>query len=236
MGKILISSFAVLALAVAPASADFVNGGFETNDFTSWSTLGLASVESAAFGSGTPEGSYQAFLDTYDMTGASDSDIESFLDLGVGQLDAIADSLNTGDNVIEGSAMMQTITVNAGDVLQFEWNMLTDEFTAQEVFNDFSFVSIVDSMTDVSVLADVFNGSFQSSNTMFANETGFSTFSYTFATAGTYTVGFGVVDVGTEDYASGLIVDNIRIVPAPGAAVLAVIGMPMIAWIRRRVA
>ncbi len=226
----------LLVLAcVSVASADFTNGGFEMGDFTAWSTAGLASVETAAFGTGTTQGVQQAFLDTFDQTGSSRSDIEMFLGLGDGDLNTIADSLNTGDAVVEGSALKQTITVNAGDVLTFDWNMMTDEFLASPSFNDFSFVSIVDTMTDISVLADVFTGSFVASSTFFAHETGFSSFSHTFTTGGTYTIGFGVVDVGDADYASGLIIDNVQIVPSPSAAALAVLGMPIaVSCFRRR--
>ncbi len=225
---------AVVVGCVSVTSADFTNGGFESGDFTSWSTAGLASVETAAFGTGTTQGTHQALLDTFDNT-ASRSSLESFLGLGSGDLNTIASSLNAGDTVVEGSATKQTITVNAGDVLSFDWNMLTDEFMAQSMMNDFSFVSIVNAMTDVSVLSDIMTGSFVASSTSFGHETGFNSFSHTFTTGGTFTIGFGVVDVGGADYASGLIIDNVQIVPAPSAVALAFLGMPLaISFIRRR--
>lgn len=219
---------------VSVASADFTNGGFESG-FASWATTGIASVETASIGTGTTQGIQQALLDTFDNTGANASSIESFLGLGSGDLNSIAASLNPGDTVVEGSALKQTITVNAGDKLTFDWNMLTDEFMASAQMNDFSFVSIVDTMTNISVLADVMSGSFAASSTMFAHETGFNSFSHTFTTGGTYTIGFGVVDVGHADFGSALVVDNVQVVPSPAAFALAALGMPIaVSMVRRR--
>jgi hypothetical protein len=47
-----------------------------------------------------------------------------------------------------------------------------------------------------------------SPNPSFFQHTGFDSFSYTFTTSGTYTVGVGVVDVGDTVVDSGLLVDN----------------------------
>ncbi len=108
----------VAGLLVATAEishAAVVNGSFETGNFSDWNTSGQASVETSSFQVTPVNGSYQAVLQTCFFTGACDdsqsltnaNDLESFLGLSVNELS------NLG--VIEGSAIKQTITANAGD-------------------------------------------------------------------------------------------------------------------------
>jgi len=175
------------------------NGGFETGNFSSWQTVGDTSIETAGFGSSPTEGTYQALL-TNGGGSVSDTDLETFLGLTLGSLDG----LGNGD-ATEGTAIKQTVTVSAGTQLSFDWNFLTNEDTPSNTFNDFSFVSIVSNTLDT--LADT-NDAFVTSATSFNQETGFNSFSYTFSTAGTYTIGVGVVDVQDTSIPSALLVDN----------------------------
>jgi hypothetical protein len=66
--------------AVQPASAQLVNGGFETGNFTGWATTGNASIQTSAFGSGPTEGTFEALLSTGDPT-VPDFSLEAFLGL-----------------------------------------------------------------------------------------------------------------------------------------------------------
>lgn len=185
-----------------PAQA-FVNGSFETGDFTGWETTGNTSIETFGFGSGPTDGDFEALLSTGDPT-VSDFAIENFLGLAVGSLDA----LGTNDATV-GSAIKQTFTAKAGDILTFDWNFLTNELTPT-FFNDFAFVSIA----GVDILADTFS-EFVTSLTSFSEETEFQTFSFTFDTAGTYTVGLGVADLVDTVVDSGLLVDNVDLESVP---------------------
>jgi subtilisin family serine protease len=182
-------------------SSPLPNGNFETGNLTNWETIGVANIESSDFGSGPVEGTSQAFLSN--TNGAvSDANLESFLGLTPGSLD----SLGNG-NATEGSALKRTITVSAGDQLTFDWNFLTNEGTPSS-FNDFAFISI--GTTDSSTLAST-NSSFVPSSTIFPSETGFGTFSHTFTTGGTYTLGLGVLDVADTVADSGLLIDNVSV-------------------------
>ena len=176
-----------------------LNGSFETGSFSSWLTIGDTSIETTGFGSNPTEGTYQALL-TNDGGSVTDTDLETFLGLTLGSLDG----LGNGD-ATQGTAIKQTVTVSAGTQLSFDWNFLTNEGTPSSTYNDFTFVSIVSDTLDT--LADT-NSSFVSSATSFNEETGFSNFSYTFSTAGTYTIGVGVVDVQDTSVSSALLVDN----------------------------
>jgi len=185
-----------------------INGNFETGNFSSWRTIGDNRIETAALGTGPIEGTFQALL----TTGASASggaveqvDLEEFINLPSGLLD----NLGNGD-VTEGSAIKQTFTANAGDILTFNWNFLTNEGTGS-FFNDFAFFSVNPFSLE---LADTNSPFFTSSSAGFNQETGFQTISIGIAQTGTYTLAFGVVDVGDTVVDSALIVDNVQVIPS----------------------
>ena len=103
-----------------------INGGFETGDFTAWETIGDTSIETAEFGVIPTQGDFQALLTT-DFGSVSDDILENFLGLNSGDIDGIGN----GD-ATQGSALRKTITVEAGDVLSFDFNFLTDSETIFE--------------------------------------------------------------------------------------------------------
>ncbi|NEO82409.1 PEP-CTERM sorting domain-containing protein [Moorena sp. SIO4G3] len=213
-GTVSLVSAATL-LSANPALA-IVNGSFETGDFTEWATIGDTSIQTAAFGSGPTDGDFQALLTT-DFGSVPVSDLETFLGLTAGSLATIPNLPNV-DTPREGSAIQQTFTAHAGDVLTFDWNFLTNESTSSfdpARFNDFSFVSIA-KMVDG--LADTNSPLFIDSLTPFFQETGFQSFSYTFETSGTFSLGLGVLDEDDEIVDSRLLIDNVELTPVPEPA------------------
>lgn len=121
----IVVAMVVLGLPCASAADIIVNGGFE-NGFTGWSTTGITSVQTAAFGSGPTQGTQDALMESGDGSGfTTAAGLASFLGLSAGVLQGIAT-----DQVTGGSAINQTITVNARDALTFDWNFLTNEATA----------------------------------------------------------------------------------------------------------
>jgi hypothetical protein len=217
---------ATSAPATVSLTVRLINGGFESGDFTGWSTIGETRIESAAFGSGPTEGAFQAFLspagrveepNTPVGNAVPAADLETFLALPAGSLDDIS----TGA-VIEGSAIKRTFTARAGDVVSFDWNFLTDEYTdlPESAFpptpdaNDLAFVVITPLSTPLFRLADTF-WTFFLSPTAFLGETRFNErFSFTIPTTGTYMLGIGIVDVGDAAGSSGLLIDNVVLTPA----------------------
>lgn len=96
-----------------------------------------------------------------------------------------------GSDAAEGSAIKTIFTgVQAGDVFSFDWNFLTYD----TVNIDRAFIAI--------------------NNSIF-NLTGGTPFSYTFNTAGNYTVGIGVIDVNDVTDSSKLTVRNGNYEPVP---------------------
>ena len=203
----------------SPSNAASINGGFETGDFTGWSRIGDTSIQTAnSFVSSPTEGVFEAFLstasvadDNFNFSGTDavpNSDLEAFLELESGSLN------NFGKVGVfptkEGAAIKQTFTANAGSILSFDYNFLTDEYPQSEYYNSFAFIVL---NTSTNKLADTFSN-LNSSSTFFNQETGFGSFSTRLPTSGTYTLGLGIVDRG-EAFSSGLLVDNIQITPIP---------------------
>jgi hypothetical protein len=233
------------------AWAATLNGGFE-DGFKGWETIGDYRIETSAFGSGPVEGKAEAFLSTafQEVVGIDKNfnpiiggnavpvtfisgfpSLEEFLGLSTFLGDNSLDSIATA-NPIEGSAIKQTFTAEAGQTFLFSWNFLTNESVAQAAvddftypdFNDFAFVSIQsDSSNQLFSLADTVSN-FINSSTNFSSETEFNQFSYTIPTTGTYTVGIGVVDVGEATRISGLLIDNVETVPEPSSALVMLVG------------
>ena len=164
-------------------------------------------METKDLGIYPPEGTYQSLITNgYSDAGGSviDSDLEEFLDLAPGSLDKLVH----GD-ATEGSFIKQTFTAEAGDVVSFDWNFLTNEATPSKTFNDTAFLTVNGFTFE---LADT-GSDFVHANHVdgFEEQTGTQNLEFSIAKAGTYTIGFGVVDVGDEIVDSGLIIDNVAI-------------------------
>jgi len=234
---ILSATVAALVLISVPVhAASISNGGFEANPvvLTSWNKLGSA----LSLDFQPSEGFNHALIDT--TTGAT---IPSSLE-GVGALDLSPNTLSSigsPGTLTRGSAIWQNgVVVNAGDILKFDLNFLTDVATQTLPSpNGFAFFSWSSGSTNGAVkLVDFTAGSLVNSNTQFDLETGYVTYMHTFAASGTYRLGFGVADEGTSPTLNSVIfVDNVRFVPLPAAAWMAlplIGGLGVTQIIRRR--
>jgi hypothetical protein len=136
-----------------------------------------------------------------------ETQLETFLGLSTGS------GLNSGaltglgnGPVMNGSAIMQTINVTAGDTLSFNYNFLTNAPSPATVgflnaLDPFAFITspaLTDFADNYSTLVSAPSGS------GFLYQTGFTPSSVTFTTGGTYSFGIGVVDVTTDQYSSAL--------------------------------
>lgn len=115
--------------------------GFETGDFTDWTTTGNARIETATFSSGPTEGTFQARI-TSSTGSVSEGEVETFLGLANGSLDGLGNG-----NVTQGSAMQTTFTAQAGDIVSFQWNFLTDELDQPVRYNDFALTTLTSTST-----------------------------------------------------------------------------------------
>jgi hypothetical protein len=208
----------LLGLARPAAAGPIINGGFESGNFSGWQTTGDASVVGSTIGSAPTQGGFQAFLTTASQNGdfnnfsgsdaATASALESFLGLTPGAL----------GGAIEGSAIKQTFTASAGQVVRFDYKFLTTEGAN----NDFAFVTL----SGLRTLADTTTGPFFGSGVVLdpvfndpTRETAVRTFSFTIPVTGTYTLGVGVADRGDEFIPSGLLIDNASLAQSTQATV-----------------
>ena len=191
------------------------NGSFETGDFRDWNTIGDTSIETNDLGIFPPDGTHQALITNgfSDAGGSvSDSDLEEFLDLASGSLDGLV-----GGNATEGSVIKQEFTVEAGDIVSFNWNFLTNEATPDSTYNDTAFLSVSGFTFELADTGATFVDA--SGVDRFNEQTGTQTLTFSIAAAGTYTIGFGVVDVTDDIVDSGLVIDNIAIQPSSNATI-----------------
>jgi hypothetical protein len=201
------AAFAALGVASAPsAHAGIVNGGFESGDLTSWSSIGNASVQDATYGVTPAQGTFQALLTTGDSslsngaggTAVGAASLDTFLGLSAGTLEGMGNGGATN-----GSAIKQTFTASAGDKIAFKWDFLTND---SQGF-DFAFFTLTP-QAGVTQLADSNSGLLGPSVTVFSHETGYqSTGPITIGVSGTYTIGFGVVNTADTSFNSGVLVD-----------------------------
>jgi hypothetical protein len=133
----------------------------------------------------------------------------------------------------EGSAITQTISGNAGDILSFSWNFLTSESMPVSDTNDTAFWSL--SPLGATFLADT-HSLFVPSGTVLTGETGYQMVNFVLPVTGVYTLGFGVVDVSDFALGSVLLVDNVSLtaVPEPSLMLLLGVGVAGAAMRRRR--
>jgi hypothetical protein len=110
-----------------------------------------------------------------------------------------------------------------------KWNFLTDDDAAA----DFAFVAVDGVMA---LLTDALSATLLTSSTPFGWETDLQMFESTPLTAsGTHTLAIGVVDLNDFTLSSGLLVDEVSLVPLPATAWLLGVGLlPLVGTLVRR--
>ena len=211
-----------LLVKVPSASAQPVNGGFETGDLTGWTTQGnVEALQASNFNPSItpPEGNYFALLST--GPGDSPAPIDGDLD---------GDGSNDNDVTI----LSQTFTSGSGS-LSFKWSWLTSETEGDDFFlvrldGNTILSGSVDGVT-TSPFPDIPTDNIYYTVTspgptdgtdFYEGTNGFQTYSIAIS-AGTHTIEFIVAedDAGDTYYDSGLLVDAFTAPPpAPVGGVL----------------
>lgn len=185
------------------------NGSFE-GDFNNWRTIGDTSIETKEIGIAPTDGESQALITTgFSDSGGSveESDLSEFLDLPSSSLDAIL-----GGDATEGSGIKQTFTAQAGDILEFDYTLLTNEGTPSPTFNDSAFLSLGNITLE---LGDTSDPTFSDKSVEgFSEATDTKTLTIGISQAGTYDLGFGVVDLTDTIFDSGLLIDDVKLTSA----------------------
>lgn len=224
----------VLVLFGGSAWANLVNGGFETGDFTGWDRYEAEDtfVVDASFGSGPTEGTYEAALRTPLDELTNLCPLSAFVGVD------LCDFFSLGNGIpVEGTAIRQTFHASAGDVLEFDYNFLTNCPTPEQLCgldNDFGFVVL----GGLDELADAYDAD-NISATPFDLETGFQTHSTVIPVTGWYVLNIGVMDVlpanacGVWDE-SAILIDNAYVGPVPEPSTLILLGLGGLAGLVRR--
>lgn len=231
------SSLVALSLGIgasAAFAAPLANGSF-ANGLNGWTAVG------DAIATGTPS----AMLTTAFSDGGDDainlnlSGNSSVLANQVGGLEELAGldfgALDFGgDFAFEGSALTQSFSVNAGDVLSFNFSFLTNEDRTAALFNnDGAFVSIngVGTLLSNVLSTNAVNGLGPFS---FGND---GSFTFTFTQSGMVNLAIGVFDTNDSAVSSALTVSNVSVTPAvpePTSIALLLAGLAVASVVQRR--
>ena len=230
-----IASVAIAATIVLPiaAFADVLipNGSFESGDLSSFGSVGTATVITTTLnGLGNPvlptDGNLFACLSA---TGSAFASLEAPL----GYLPGTLGGILTG--ISDGSIIYQNVNVQAGAQICFDFYF---DALGLLPFNDIGIFSVASAgIGQPLILADL-------ATVGNLGNTGWQSYEYTFANAGTYTIGFGALNGLFSINPSKLYVDNVRFcttdvppgdVPEPGVVAFGVVmGGSVLGLIARR--
>lgn len=201
-----------LALASCLASASFINGGFESGDLTGWGTLGTVTASTGEIYSETDSvspdsGVYAARLITQDTAAAT---IAAQMSIDVDTLQAS----NGGVEATVGSLIWQSVFASAGEVLQFRWNFVENDYLPYDdwAFYGVQYESNATTLTRFASLASVGPDSGLTVN-------GWTTLTVTIPETGNYTFYFGVVNAIDTGLDSELWIDGAYAGSSPPAPV-----------------
>jgi hypothetical protein len=201
----------VLALAAGSAGAQVANGNF--NGLDGWNTTGdAASVGGThlVLTNAYPDGSDDADGVIRNLSGNAPAlaggDLERFVGIAPGALDVDPANLQQAQ---EGSAALQGFTAAAGSRVTFQWDLSTTETSSDPALADVAFVVIDGQLI---TLADTLAATTATGGGDYLTQTGWMDYSATFASGGTHTIAFGIVDEGQVSDTSALSVTGVSVV------------------------
>jgi hypothetical protein len=226
-----------LALAAGSVNAQVANGNF--NGLAGWSTAGDAAavagqlVLTNAYADGLDDASTDGSNHNVSgndplPAGGGGGSLEAFVGVPGGAFDPDPAGLV---QAYEGSAALQAFTLAAGGNLSFQWNFSSTETSGDATLADLGFVVIDGKPITLASALDA--AAFAGGD--YAAQTGWASWSTVLA-AGTHSIAFGVVDVGSAGDSSALSVTGVSVSSVPESSSLAMLGagLGLLGLARRR--
>lgn len=243
--KSLFFAVTLLACAALPTMAHAGKvQGFETGE-PAVTAIGDAGEVGALQGQAVPEGSVQFLLTTIGSMSNEDMIPSQSGVFAVGNV-TLQNFFGLSIAGNEGSGVLIPFTIGVGDtLLTLQYDLLSNEVFQTPVRDDFAFAAIFNSggglQGSVNNFASVLNPpndfALFGGQTPFQFHTGYNELSMSLASLapGNYTLGIGLADRTTADHASGLLIDNVSVVPEPSVIALVVAGAGLMLGVRRRI-
>jgi len=230
---------AVLGLGVCSVKAAPVFDGFD-GDLASWNPAGDVAIQNLGGNnrvvlttSLSSEGDDAVDAGLLNVSGSDPLSGGGLLEAAAG-LAAGALDVDVVNQATEGSVLWRTFTVNAGDVLSFDWQLMTrDEAFGGAGGLDYAFLTINGVLVTLGTASDAN----VAGTAPYLYQTGLTRYEHVFTGSGNVTVAFGVTDVGDYSATTSLILDNVTVVPEPSAILLmgmGALGLVGFGYIRRR--
>lgn len=244
--RTLITTAALCAAGIVPALAQtnaLTNGDFSAN-FSGWDTFGdvtvLGPVKRAVLSTASFEFDDDGLGEGFNnYSGISPVDFSFATDLGGVPLASLDIDPVEGPFVTEGSAIRQSFSATAGDIVtvEFDWAFLSMD----SMPNDFGFIALNDTVVrfaDAGGSGSSFSGAFGDFSLVNWQFNENSSFSYTANSSGLQSLVLGVVDLGDYNLTSELRVDNVSIlvtaVPEPETYAMLLAGLALMGGMARR--
>lgn len=212
--------------------------GFEAGDpaFTSTGDVGKVGTFQ---GQAPPQGSMQLLLTTIGSMSNEDGLTPQSGSPAVSNL-TLQNFAGIGLAGVEGSAVLIPFSVSSGETgVSFQYDFLTNELFQSMPRDDFAFAAVLDNASSVVASLNPFVREATAAFDLFGGQapfqfhTGVNSLSFSLA-PGDYTLAIGVEDKSTADHASGLLIDNIQVIPEPSVLALAAAGGALMVAFRRK--
>ena len=240
IGRYLMLGLVAGALAQTSQGAGRVTG-FEPSD-PALTGFGDVSIQGTFQGQASPEGTKQALATTISST---DGDGKP----SVSGTNAVTTTLFNGATVggVQNSGILIPFNVSAGDLqLTFQYDFLSNEPNQTTVRPDFAFLGVFNGTTNALIgsfnhfatASAAFPSTLFGAGNPFIFHSGIQSFTLSLVgfVPGSYKLGLGVVDVTSNDGATGLLIDNVQVVvPEPSTIGLIMAGAVSCLAVRRRI-